>query len=134
MKTIEEGSVLLWTRGDVEAPPARGDVAYDCYVLDPDTRTIVVATFGITVDNPARVDRACLIGIGAVTHHVDYGQRYLELMIDKTNPPVGNVEVLMPDLPPLAPEGFYLFFVVDEKSDGLHMPSEGRFVKVTFGS
>jgi hypothetical protein len=91
-------------------------------------------TFGITVDDPARVDRACLIGIGAVTHHFDYGQRYLELMIDKTAPPQGNVEVLMPDLPPLAPEGFYLFFVVDEKSDGLHMPSEGRFVKVTFGS
>jgi hypothetical protein len=36
-------------------------------------------------------------------------------------------------LPPLAPEGFYLFFVVDEKADGSHMPSEGRFVKVTFG-
>jgi len=70
--------------------------------------------------------RFCLMGIGSVTHHFDYGQRYVELLYEKvTN---SKFRVLAPPKKCMAPDGYYLLFAVDE----LGRPSIGQFVQLTF--
>ena len=96
--------------------------------------------FSIYVTRGNKVDRACLIGVGSATHHFDYGQRYIELMIGNKIAIPGQglwrVDVRIPSKmekgPEMIPEGCYLLFVVDEKGDGFDIPSKGKFVKVTF--
>jgi len=77
--------------------------------------------------------RGFLNGAGSVTHHFDYGQRYVELMATVA----GDVTVWVPSDPDMLPEGYYLLFVVEERSliggGFARIPSvKGRFVKVTF--
>jgi hypothetical protein len=71
--------------------------------------------------------RFCLIGIGSVTHHFDYGQRYVELMFRSLST-ISMREILAPPVPSMAPEGYYLLFGVDD----MGRPSLGKFVKLTF--
>lgn len=84
---------------------------------------------------PHPVVRFCLIGVGSVTHHFDYGQRYIELMHQSPGSCVGGlsliarpIELLGPPTAAMAPEGYYLLFGVDDRG----VPSVGHFVKVTF--
>jgi hypothetical protein len=76
------------------------------------------------------------MGVPSVTHHFDYGQRYVELMIERnpaTGCPGNNIKLMPPQEPFMAPEGYYLLFLVNLKSDGSRVPSlPGRFVKLTF--
>ena len=78
--------------------------------------------------NALQLSRACLIGVGSVTHHFDYGQRYVELMVRATSCVNGNVEVFPPPNAFVAPPGYYLLFLVDWRG----IPSTGSFVKVTY--
>jgi hypothetical protein len=63
-----------------------------------------------------------------VTHHFDYGQRYVELLIDvdPENPCPQNtpVRILPPPMASMAPPGYYLLFLVDTEG----RPSTGKFV------
>ncbi len=90
--------------------------------------------FYVTVNRPARVAYACLLGIGSVTHFFNSGARYVELMARPTTSPNGNVEILPPPDPAMAPEGYYLLFVVELRAPGnVAVPcARGQFVKVTF--
>jgi hypothetical protein len=83
----------------------------------------------LTVNAPARVDYACLIGISSITHSFDYGQRYVQLMATQTSG-AGNIKVLGPPVKTSAPEGYYLLFVVEIRQ-GVRIPSKGVFVKLT---
>jgi hypothetical protein len=70
--------------------------------------------------------RFCLMGIGSVTHHFDYGQRYVELMWESLG---GNKRrLLAPPVASMAPQGYYLLFGVDD----MGRPSLGKFVQLTF--
>ncbi len=72
------------------------------------------------------ITKACLIGIGSNTHHFDYGQRYIELMVlSPGDCGTGSVELLAPT-PTMAPEGYYMLFVMNNRG-----PSKAKFVKLT---
>ena len=90
-----------------------------------------------SVNYPDRVDAVCLLGIGSVTHHFDYGQRYVELMWRKTAQ--NKIQVFLPPdtQAEMLPEGYYLLFVREDRTSWtgnvVRVPSvKGRLVKVTF--
>lgn len=85
-------------------------------------------TFCVQTNAAINVIRACLIGVGSVTHHFDYGQRYIELMTRQVSCTGGNVEVFPPLKASLAPPGYYLLFLIDWQD----LPSVGRLVKVDY--
>jgi len=89
--------------------------------------------YHIKVNDPTKVDYAVLMGTPAVTHHFDYGQRYVELMTQELSPPDvngNNLRIMPPAEAWMAPEGPYLLFVVD-KIGSVRLPSpQGRFLKV----
>lgn len=84
--------------------------------------------FEVGTAAPQTIARACLIGVGSVTHHFDYGQRYIELMARVKSGAAGTVEVFPPAKAALAPPGYYLLFLVDENE----VPSTGRLVKLDY--
>jgi hypothetical protein len=90
----------------------------------------------IQVNDSNKVDYACLIGVGSATHHFDYGQRYIELMVKRGACSGGNLTILPPTKPAMAPEGYFLLFVVQKRqninNETVLVPSAGAFVKVTF--
>lgn len=75
-----------------------------------------------------RIRKATLLGVGSVTHHFDYGQRYVELMVRRTQGEAGNLEILPPLSSSMAPPGYYLLFLVDDAG----IPSVGRLVKLDY--
>lgn len=85
-------------------------------------------TFCVETTVAASVKHACLIGVGAVTHHFDYGQRYVELMVRPASCSGGNLEILPPPKASLAPPGHYLLFLVNQQ----RVPSVGRLVKLDY--
>jgi len=89
------------------------------------------ATFCITVNNPAKVSHAVLMGVPSVTHAFDYGQRYVELQTSTSgcSDPY-NLSVLPPTSPTLVPEGYYLLFVVEDRGGTLVPCIKGKFVRV----
>ena len=94
------------------------------------------STHRIEVDEARRIERAVLLGIGSVTHHFDYGQRYVELLTRPVadDPSGRSLELRMPGATrrgaEMLPEGYYLLFVQARDGDGTVLPSEGAFVKV----
>jgi len=87
--------------------------------------------YALSVNDPDKASYACLLGIAAVTHHFDYGARYVELMAQ--HPTGGGLNVLPPPGPSMAPEGYYMLFVVELRLDGnqlIPIPSKGEFVKL----
>jgi hypothetical protein len=78
--------------------------------------------------NAVWIKKAVLIGVGSVTHHFDYGQRYVELMVRGSQCGANNLEILPPVKSSLAPPGYYLLFLID----GFGLPSVGRLVKLDY--
>lgn len=78
--------------------------------------------------NAVWIKKATLLGVGSVTHHFDYGQRYVELMVRETQCDSGNLEILPPVKSTLAPPGYYMLFLID----GFGLPSTGRLVKLDY--
>ncbi len=80
--------------------------------------------------DPARgVARAVLVAPAAVTHSVDMNQRVVPLRITETIPGEG-VNVVAPPSTAVAPPGYYLLFLVDERGT----PSTARWVQVLPGA
>ena len=82
--------------------------------------------FSLEVDKAPLMKHAVLIGAGAVTHHFDYGQRYVKLPFRADAP--RDLSVLPPPRDTLAPPGYYLLFVVDDAG----RPSEGWPVRLDY--
>jgi hypothetical protein len=79
-----------------------------------------------------KITHASLIGLCSTTHHFDYGQRYVELLV--TNVVAGlrcgenqNLAILPPPTATMAPTNYYLLFLVDNKG----RPSNGVFVQLS---
>jgi hypothetical protein len=70
-----------------------------------------------------RITGARLVRPSAVTHGTDVDQRSVELGVRRTP---GGVTVSVPDDPGLAPSGWYMLFLIDDKG----VPSQGRWVRV----
>lgn len=78
--------------------------------------------------NSGFIQRAALLGVGSVTHHFDYGQRYVELMVRDVLSPPGHVQILPPPKSSMAPPGYYMLFLVD----GFGLPSVGKLVRLDY--
>lgn len=76
----------------------------------------------IGTPDACRITEACLLRPGAITHHTDTDQRYVQLHIHHAEG--CTVRAVVPSDQTLAPPGYYLLFVLD----GCGIPSVGRFV------
>jgi hypothetical protein len=99
-------------------------------------------TFTIKIRAPVAdtLDRIVLLRPAAVTHHFDADQRYIELehtvvsssfYVVAGQPPmkVSTISVRAP-LETLAPQGWYMLFVVHQKPTAGHrVPSTGQFIR-----
>ena len=88
--------------------------------------------FCVFTRNPEQITHASLIGLCSTTHHFDYGQRYVELLV--THEVAGlscgenqNLAILPPPQATMAPTNYYLLFLVDNKG----RPSNGVFVQLS---
>jgi hypothetical protein len=141
---LPDGKVAVMGGLRPEGEPARSDGTVELfkppYAFESNRPRITSTTiadihygtpFCLTVERPAKVSYACLIGISSVTHHFDYGQRYVEMMTttDVSGCGTGNLKILAPPLPQMAPEGYYLLFVVELRGS-TRVPSKGIFVKL----
>ncbi|GLY01071.1 glyoxal oxidase [Actinoplanes sp. NBRC 101535] len=79
------------------------------------------ATF--TTPDAARIASARLVRPSSVTHVTDTDQRSVALGLHRT---VGGVDVTVPEKAGLAPSGWYMLFLVDDKG----VPSAARWVQV----
>jgi hypothetical protein len=82
--------------------------------------------FKVTVGEGQKIKRVTLIGLGAVTHSFDMGQRFIEL---EFNPSGNELTVQAPKSGNLAPPGYYMLFVHDQNK----VYSEAKILHVTAG-
>ena len=110
-----------------------------------DTQILFSSEFSMTVirdeDSSHVIDRVVLIHPGAVTHHFDQDQRYVELEFTSSGPVasggdyVETLTVLAPDRDEL-PAGWYMIFAVEKDLNapagklGYRVPTVGEFVRV----
>ncbi len=81
--------------------------------------------FEITAKGAKKVRAAVLMGLSAVTHSVDMGQRYVEVEVDRA---AGKLlEVGLPDNEDLLPLGYYMLFILNKKG----RPSAAHMIQVT---
>jgi hypothetical protein len=86
--------------------------------------------FDVVVTLPAgSFDRAVLIRPGAVTHHSDNDQRYIELSLlgDVANGTSHTLTLASPE-DVLAPPGWYMLWILASNGSG-RVPSKGQFVR-----
>ena len=110
------------------------------YLCSGDPRPVITAapaTMGYYAENPLvhtlgfeplpaghAVERAVLISPGAVTHHTDCNQRYVQLILDSASS--DHIDVRAPANRNLVPPGYYMLFLVSSAG----IPSEASWVKV----
>ena len=80
-------------------------------------------TFAVASDQAARISKAHLIKLGAVTHSQNQDQRLVPLTFSETN---GRLQLKAPDNRNIAPPGNYMLFLVND--DGV--PSTGHIIKI----
>lgn len=131
--------------GDVEDDTERRfSIFKPGYLMDGDRPEIVGApeviyyndTFPLELDGTYTVDSFVLMKPGSVTHGLDMDQRYIELKgeMDIGPGPVPNYTVYTPADSNLAPPGYYMLFVLKDKSESTSgnwkIPSCAKFVKL----
>jgi len=110
-----------------------------------DTPILFGTTFDMTVirdeDSSHVIDRVVLIRSGAVTHHFDQDQRYVELEFTSSGPVasggdyVETLTVMAPGKDEL-PAGWYMIFAVEKDTQapanklGYRVPTVGEFVRI----
>lgn len=120
-----------YLRRDVEvfSPPylfrkdGSGQLASRPQLTDAPATASYDATFSVGSPQAARIRKLALVRLGAPTHGVDQGQRYVPLSFEATG---DRLVARAPDNPNVAPAGAYLLFAVDE--DGV--PSVARVVSL----
>jgi len=131
---MPDGRVLLGGSGALNggAPDERSFEIFSPPYLFKGARPAVTAApdtvrHGIpfTVDTPdaSRIQSVSLVGMGSQTHSVDMDQRFQNLGFTRNS---GSVTVDGPANANVAPPGWYMVFVVDDRG----VPSVGQIVKV----
>jgi hypothetical protein len=82
------------------------------------------SSFPITTPDAASIDKVALIKLGAVTHDVNMGQRYVPLSFTKGN---GQLTATDPANVNIAPPGFYMLWIVDSAG----VPSVAKILQVS---
>ncbi|HYP46116.1 MAG TPA: galactose oxidase-like domain-containing protein [Propionibacteriaceae bacterium] len=80
--------------------------------------------FGISTPQATSIKKVGLVRLGAATHSVDQGQRYVPLSFTVTG---SVVTASAPATAQIAPPGYYMMFVTDEAG----VPSVAKIVKVS---
>lgn len=131
--------------GDVEDDTERRlSIFTPGYLMDGAQPVIVGApdviyyndTFPLELDGTYSVDSFVLMKPGSVTHGLDMDQRYIEMKgeMDIGPGPVPNYTVYTPVDSNLAPPGYYMLFVLKDKTESTSgnwkIPSCAKFVKL----
>ncbi len=82
-------------------------------------------SFEILAKGAGKVTAAVLMGLSAVTHSVDMGQRYVELEVEHLGGK--RLEIGLPGNENLVPPGYYMLFILNKKS----RPSAAHMLQVT---
>jgi hypothetical protein len=80
-------------------------------------------TFGVTTASAASIAKVALVKLGAPTHAVDQGQRYVPLSFTEAD---DALTVSQPANAYEAPPGYYMLFLIDDQG----VPSVSKIVKV----
>jgi hypothetical protein len=80
----------------------------------------------LTISTPdaSRISRVALIRPGAVTHSVNFDQRYVDLTFTRGS---GTLTAAIPSSANTAPPGWYLVVIVDTQG----IPSVGKFLRLS---
>ena len=81
------------------------------------------AVFQITTPNAASIGKVALLRLGAVTHSVNFEQRYVPLAFSKGD---GQLAATVPQNANLAPPGVYMLLIVDDAG----VPSVAKMVRI----
>lgn len=104
-------------------------------VSDFDPEIAYGSNFEIELDGTYALDTICLLKPGSMTHSTDMDQRYIELAYTAIGSGVYQVEApSATDGKYLAPPGYYMLFVLKDKSESnsgeWRIPSVGKFIKL----
>ena len=80
-------------------------------------------SFPVATPDAARITSARLVRPSSVTHGTDTDQRSVALGLTRAN---GRVELRVPSQAGIAPSGWYMLFLVDDRG----RPSVARWVRV----
>ena len=131
--------------GDVENDTERRlSILKPAYLTDGDQPVITdfpeeityEESFNITVDGSYSLDSIALMKPGAVTHGNNMDQRYVELSFEQVIGPGPETEynVTAPENSFIAPPGYYMLFVLKDKSESFSgqskIPSHAKFIKL----
>lgn len=126
-------------QGNPTTPPTRytGEIFSPSYMTQPRPAIVnapVQLTFGsasftvsVTIPTGYTNPYAVLLRPGAVTHHFDNDQRYIEL--DVVQYTGGQLQLATPT-DDLGPAGWYMLFVVATDTSGERIPSVASFVQI----
>lgn len=96
-------------------------------VVDSAPASVAVGqSFTISSAQAPNVRKVGLVGLGAATHGVDQGQRYVPLSFSYNPAAGGTLSVTAPASGNVAPPGYYMMFVVDDRG----VPSVASMIKV----
>ena len=82
------------------------------------------ATFQISTANSASIRKVALLRLGAVTHSVNFEQRYVPLPFSAG---AGQLTATVPQNANVAPPGVYMLFIVDDAG----VPSVSKMVRIS---
>ena len=101
-------------------------------ITDPPEQMAYGQTYSITVLQANTLDSVCLMKLGYVTHGNNMDQRYVELEFEPGSRGVYTIHA--PADAYLAPPGYYMLFVLKDKSESVSglskIPSYGHIVKL----
>lgn len=103
-----------------------GNLAPRLKTGDFNTQQVYGSRVEVPFSGDGSVKKVALIRTGAVTHSFDMSQRYLESDFRVEG---DSVQVMMPNSPNIAPPGYYLLFLINERG----VPSVGRIISLTKG-
>ena len=94
-------------------------------------------SFNITVDGSYAIDSIALMKPGTVTHGSNMDQRYVELSFEQVIGPGPETEynLTAPENSSIAPPGYYMLFVLKDKSESISgeskIPSNAVFIRLS---
>jgi hypothetical protein len=114
--------------GEIYSPPYLYDntsnLAIRPNIISMPTAGSYGEKIGIQHASDEAISRVTLLKAGAVTHSFNMEQRFIELDFDDT---YNSVRVEIPKSANIAPPGFYLLFLLNDKG----VPSVGKMIKIT---
>lgn len=132
--------------GDVENDTERRlSILKPAYLSDGDRPVITdfpeeityEESFNITVDGSYAIDSIALMKPGTVTHGSNMDQRYVELSFEQVIGPGPETEynLTAPENSSIAPPGYYMLFVLKDKSESISgeskIPSNAVFIRLS---